>query len=157
MVTKVLFIGNRIAGDDGIGSRLYDELKDEPKLKDVKIIEAGVMGLDIISYFEETDRLIFVDAIHLENNKNIGDVILFSEDRLPKEVKVLSQHDFGLEQTLSLLRVAMPRLEKTNIIGIVVGDVKVMVRGLSKELEKNLGKIKDDVLNKIMMVVKSKK
>lgn len=150
MVTKVFFVGNIFASDDGIGPYLYSQLKDEPRLKHCELIEAGIIGFDMISYINESDTVIVVDAI--KSNKDAGSVILIGEDDeilSAQGMKLVSAHDFGVEQTAKVLRNYMPELKKIWVIGISVKDLQPFSMKLSEELLSKSEIIKSEVINMI--------
>jgi len=151
--TKVIFVGNIFGGDDGIGPYLYNELKNHPDLQKYELLELGVIGLDLLSFVEEGDTLIIVDAVH--SQKKHGKVILLEEKDLSKDIKLLSQHDFGVEQTVALLRASQPELKKMSIIGIQVGRLRSFSDTLSDEILKKLPQIKKDVVNFIIQIADS--
>lgn len=154
MAVKVIFMGNLIAGDDGIGPFLYHQLKDNHKLKDFKLLELGVIGLDIVSYIEENDKLIIVDAVHSEKKGEVGKVLLLEEKDLSKNLSLVSQHDFGVEQTTAILRTHYPKLKKIHLIGINVHKVKAFKDKLSKEIRKKIHEIKEKVIKYIIQIAK---
>ncbi len=151
MGVKVIFIGNPIAGDDGIGPCLYNELKREKQLDRYEMMELGVMGLDLISYVEDNDELIIVDAIH--SDKNIGKVVVLGMKDLLKKPLVVSQHDFGIEQTIEVLRRFKSGI-KTTVIGINVRQTKSFTNNLSEEIMKKMPKIREEVMAKIIGAAK---
>jgi hydrogenase maturation protease len=150
---KVVFIGNPLVGDDGIGPYLYTELKDTPVLKGFQLMELGVIGLDLISYVEDNDTLIIVDAVH--SKKDIGKVRILSEEDLTPDLSLVSQHDFGVEQTAAVLRAYKPELNSIKIVGINVSNIQVFHDKLSDELIQKMPIIKKDVLQSILQIAKS--
>ncbi|MBN1502369.1 hydrogenase maturation protease [Candidatus Woesearchaeota archaeon] len=152
MDVKVVFIGNILMGDDGIGPYLYNELKDYPKLKEVKMYELGVIGLDLINFIEKDDRLVIVDAVYSKGN--IGEVVLLREKDLSKDLKLVSMHDFGVEQTSTILRMYQPDLKEIKIIGIKVDKINRISDKLSDGLMKKIPKIKERVLSYILKISK---
>ncbi|MBN1157097.1 hydrogenase maturation protease [Candidatus Woesearchaeota archaeon] len=148
MKRKVFFIGNPLGGDDGIGPYLFKELKKHPKLKGFDMLELGVIGLDLISYVEDDDRLIIVDAVHSE--KDIGKVVVLKEEDLLKKPLVVSQHDFGIEETMEVLRMFKPGLKAVNIIGINVKRIRAFADKLSDEIMKKMPEIKEEVIERII-------
>ncbi|MCF7860719.1 hydrogenase maturation protease [Candidatus Woesearchaeota archaeon] len=150
MAVKVIFVGNIFGGDDGIGPTLYKELADHPALKDLTLMELGVIGFDMLSYVEDDDKLIIVDAVRLSDGTGKpGDVVLLNEDDLSQDLSVVSQHDFGIEQTASILRAFKPNLASINIIGIKVSNIKAFSDVLSKDLLSKMDTIKKDVISLI--------
>jgi hydrogenase maturation protease len=152
MPVKVIFVGNPICGDDGIGPYLYEKLKNYPELKNYDIMELGVIGVDLLSYVNDGDQLIIVDA--LEAKDNFGDVIVINEDKLLKKINIISQHDFGMEQTITLLREYKPKITQINLLGIKVKNVSDFTDKLSDELLDNITKIKKEVIINIQKLVK---
>ncbi|MGM5484631.1 MAG: hydrogenase maturation protease [Nanobdellota archaeon] len=148
MAVKVFFIGNMLGGDDGIGPRLYYAMKDDPELKDYEMMEMGVIGFDLISYIEEGDKVIIVDAIH--SNEKEGEVVVLGEEDLSPEMSLVSQHDFGVEETAAMLRRYSPELKKIHIIGINVTSTDSYSKELSENISKKFDKIKKEVSEKIL-------
>jgi len=154
MAVKIIFIGSPLGGDDGIGPVLYCELKGNPKLKNFELLELGVIGFDMISYVEDDDELIIVDAVRTNKKSDVGKIILLGEKDLKPDLSLISQHDFGIEQTALLLRVYKPKLKKINIIGIKVYKIQPFSDKLSKELLEKISEIKKNVLNQIIKITK---
>ena len=150
MVVKIVFIGNPLGGDDGIGPYLYNELKDHPKLSNYDLLELGVIGFDLLSYIGDDDKLIIVDAVY--SKRDIGKVRIVEEKDLSKDLSVVSQHDFGIEQTATILRRYKPKLEKINIIGVNVYKINAFTNKLSDEILGKIDEIKDKVINNIIKI-----
>lgn len=147
---KVVFIGNPLGGDDGIGPFLYQQLKDNPRLQGFELLELGVIGFDLLSYIDDNDTLIIVDA--LISKKDIGKVVLLEEKDLSKEISLISQHDFGVEQTAVILRRYKPTLKKIYVIGVSIRKTTAFTDTLSDELKKRITRIKKDVVEYIIQI-----
>jgi hydrogenase maturation protease len=157
MTIKVIFIGNPFGGDDGIGPYLYEQLKDNQDLKKYDMMELGVLGFDILNYVKDDDKLIIVDAVVIdekETNQSVGKVRILDEEDLSKDIKVISQHDFGIEQTAVILRKFYPQLKKISIIGININNIKEFSEKLSNELLDNIEEIKKEVKEQIIYLAK---
>jgi hydrogenase maturation protease len=152
MATKVFFIGNPLGGDDGIGPYLFKELERHPRLEKYEMMELGVIGLDLVSYVDDDDTLIIVDAIHSE--KNLGKVVILDETDLKSGPALISQHDFGVEETAKVLRRFKPRLKAIKIVGINVNSTKAFTNKLSGDIMKKMPRIKEDVINKVIEAAK---
>ncbi|MFH1849678.1 MAG: hydrogenase maturation protease [archaeon] len=151
MPVKVVFVGNPLGGDDGIGPRLYTELRDRPELKEFQILEFGVVGFDLISYVEDDDRLIIVDAVHSKGI--IGEVVVLKEKDL-SAVSPVSMHDFGIEQTAAMLRAYKPDISDVCVVGITVNNLKAFHDGLSDEITGQIPRIKEEVVRQILNCAK---
>jgi len=152
MPVKVVFIGNYVGGDDGIGPFLFEKLKDDKRLKDFELMELGVIGFDLISYVGDGDKLIIVDAVRAE--KNIGDVVHLKEINLSKDLKLISQHDFGVEETATILRSHYPKIKSIDVVGIKVNQPKAFTVGLSQALMDRIPEIKEEVIKLIIKISK---
>ncbi len=148
MGVKVVFIGNPLGGDDGIGPRLFAELQDDPRLSSCRLLELGVVGLDLISYVEPDDHLIIVDAV--KGAGRPGEVILLSEEDLRPGVRIVSQHDFGVEETAAFLHAYLPRLPPIHIVGIAVSEVREFSGALSEPLERQMPQLKEKVVKELL-------
>lgn len=152
MAVKVIFVGNPLGGDDGIGPYLFNELKDNPILKNFELLELGVIGLDMISYVNDYDKLIIVDAVRsgTDSKCEIGTVKIYDEKDLTPDFSLVSQHDFGVEQTAAILRFHLPKLKKINVVGISVQNVNAFNDKLSEGLIEKLPNIKEQVIKSII-------
>ena len=151
MVIKIIFIGNQLGGDDGIGPYLYNELKGNDQLKGFKLIEGGVLGLDLLSYIEENDHVIIVDAVHSSNAA--GEVFNIDKNDLLTQTSLVSQHDFGVEETFRVIRFFDPTI-RIDIIGIRVKQISAFSDKLSDEIIQRIPNIKLKVIKSIIELTK---
>lgn len=93
----VIFVGNRLMRDDGIGVHAYElfcKRYGEPEGVDVR--EVGCMSLDMIPYVERCDAIITVDAVD-GTGQPAGTVFRFSpEDMARHQGAMASLHDLKL-------------------------------------------------------------
>jgi len=59
-LTKIICIGNRFAYPDNFGILVYEELKKQ-NITDLEIIEGGVGGLSLMTYFDDEEKILIVD------------------------------------------------------------------------------------------------
>ena len=153
MNTKIVFIGNILGGDDGIGPYLYNnELKDHDQLKGFELIEGGVMGLDLLSCIEKNDHLIIVDAVN--SSDSVGEVFIINEKDLRNQTSLVSQHDFGAEKTCRIIRFFDPTV-RIDIIGICVKRISAFDNRLSEEILNKIPDIKEKVIKSIINLTKT--
>lgn len=149
--TKVVFIGNPISGDDGIGLFLYHELKKEKTLDNYELIEAGTIGIDLVSLIKNGEKVIIVDAIC--SSEEVGKVGLIDPKKLKPNTNLVSPHDFGVEETLALIKTIHPKT-RINIIGISIKEPKAFCDGLSKGLMTKMPRIKEEIIGLILKETK---
>lgn len=152
MPIKVFFVGNPLTGDDGVGPYLYGLLKDDPRLASCELFEVGTVGVDLISYVEDGDAVVIVDAV--QSPAGIGQVVVLDERDLLVSLP-LSPHDLGVEHTLALLRAFRPKLAGLTIVGIKADKLGAVRQGLSEQLLENIDRIKQQVVEHILEVSKS--
>ncbi|MFH1510223.1 MAG: hydrogenase maturation protease [Candidatus Woesearchaeota archaeon] len=135
-MAKVFFVGNRMAGDDGIALAVLDMLKDE--LAGVQMQEST--GTDIADMAEK--EIVVVDAF-------IGKPGEVKEIRLQEiaQNNPVSAHDLGAAQGIMLLKSIQPKT-KVRIIGIGIRKMQGY-GGISKEIRDKLPQIKKKVAAKI--------
>ena len=111
-------------------------------------MELGVIGFDIITYIEDDDNLIIVDAVTNDTQHNVGTVTIIKENELSEDLNLISQHDFGIEQMAPILR-NYTKLKEFHIIGITVSKTTSFSNALSDELLEKIEEIKENVINNI--------
>ena len=130
------------------------KLKDSLELSGFELLELGVIGFDLVSYVDDGDKLIIIDAI--KSDENIGKVEILEESDMIPNFKVVSQHDFGVEQTFAILRHYKPGLESFNVVGVNVKDIDAFSDVLSEEILGKIQEIKKDVVSKILNIAEDK-
>jgi hydrogenase maturation protease len=66
MRTLVLGVGNPLMSDDGVGVRVLEELsRRQPALDEVDYLDAGTLGLVLLSQVEQAQALLVIDAAQL--------------------------------------------------------------------------------------------
>ena len=89
-------------GDDGIGVRVVQELKERYRFPaEVEFLDGGTLGLDLLPRLEGVERLLIVDAI--ETGAAPGTVVRLCGDEIPVAMATkLSPHQMGLKDLLSV-------------------------------------------------------
>ncbi|MDO4502910.1 MAG: hydrogenase maturation protease [Coriobacteriia bacterium] len=93
----VVFVGNKLMLDDGIGPYAYEDLLEAYQMPDnVLLKEVGCMSLDLIPYVRDCDLVVTVDAV-LGTGEPAGTVFEFSpEDMARNSGANASLHDLKL-------------------------------------------------------------
>lgn len=67
MKTLVLGVGNILLSDEGVGVHAVRLLRERYRFpQEVEILDGGTLGLDLLPYVEEADRLLIVDAVQMD-------------------------------------------------------------------------------------------
>jgi hydrogenase maturation protease len=98
--TVVIGLGNPLMGDDGAGLVALEVLRDEWRLDDVELVDGGTWGMSLLPAIEDSDRVIFVDAIAAGGTS--GDIAVLERERLPIYfTRALSPHQTDLRDVLA--------------------------------------------------------
>ncbi len=104
---KMIFIGNPLWGDDGVGPYLLDLFSSRlgsggnAKWQGLPavILSGGTGGLNLLNFMDGANQIFFFDAINTQGKP--GDVYKIPASAL-EDWPAQSSHDFGLEQVLRL-------------------------------------------------------
>lgn len=140
MSIKVIAIGNVIMGDDGIGIRVLEKIRNRLEERGMECI-IGETDFDYcISKISKEDFIFIIDAAYC--GKNIGDVTVFSFEEYDLMKYGISQHGICLYNMLPLGL----RAVKGYIIGIEIKNVNFSIL-LTKEISDKLDDICENVIN----------
>jgi hydrogenase maturation protease len=139
--------GNLLLKDDGVGIYVLDELKKLKLPKNIKLIDAGVNVVQILSELNKFEKIIIVDAV--KANK-VGKLYRLKADKLRNlKSNLISTHNITLLHAFELLKILNKKsLNKIIIYGIGVRNIG-FGKGLSKELKKIMPKIVKKILEEI--------
>ena len=148
-IIKVLGCGNTLVGDDGVGIRVIERLQEMKLPENVEIIDAGVGGLAILSWIEDADKVIIVDAVQT-GNEPPGTVYEFTDTEMPpSDLFMLSLHDLNLVDTINIGRLVQKMPEEIVIVGVEVERVAEFTRDLTPAVEAAMPEVIDLVLKEI--------
>lgn len=104
-------LGNLLLGDEGLGVQALQRLLKRYRLPpEIEAIDGGVMGLELVNYFEGVDDLLVIDAVRA--GKAPGELVRLEGDDIPAMLAVkLSMHQVGLQEVLGVAELmgTMPR------------------------------------------------
>ena len=143
----ILGVGNILLGDDGFGVHLVHSLAEETFPPNVRILEAGVVGHQMIPLFREMDRLIVIDAVQAGDAP--GSIFRFApEDMEFRSERMVSLHQIGLIDVLRMAEWTGGRPE-TVIIGVQPKNVSSWSLELSEEVHAAIPKVKALILEEL--------
>ncbi len=142
-------LGNPLAGDDGIGSRLVGLLKGHPRLpENLDAVEGGTDLLRLAPMLERRPWVVLVDA--LPDPGQPGLLVRFDGDLDELEDRGGGVHHLSPVEALKLLRCLYPSLRALPVtfLGVTV-DSATISPGLSPALEARLDSLLDEVLDNL--------
>jgi hydrogenase maturation protease len=102
MSILVLGLGNAVMGDDAFGGRVVTELLRRFTLpSEVRVVDGGTLGLDLLPMLENTERLLVIDAIEMGSAP--GSIFRLQGEEVPRAfASKLSVHQMGLQDLLAV-------------------------------------------------------
>ena len=91
----VLGIGNVLMGDEGVGVHVLRRLEREPELTDVRLLDGGTGGINLLGEFDGVEAVILIDATR--DGSPAGTFRHRIIDRVADLPRGLGAHDFGLK------------------------------------------------------------
>jgi hydrogenase maturation protease len=144
----ILGIGNVLLSDEGVGVHVLNRLRNEYEFpEDVKLIDGGTMGLDLLPFFEGNDKVLIIDAVDLK--KDPGTIGSLAGDEIPRFLSSkLSVHQIGLPDMLFAAGLMGITPSEMCLIGI---QPKSMGYGteLSEEIKAQMEALLEQVLQKL--------
>lgn len=145
----VIGIGNLLMHDDGAGihaiNKLMKDYRFEPQ---IRLIDGGTMGSELLPIFESTKKVILVDAVNF--NKEPGFIgSIENDDILARLTTKLSMHHLGLTDVLSQIKLLGIEPEQIFLAGIQPEDMSEMTMELSDAVEQRLERLIEVVIIKL--------
>ena len=103
-LTLVLGLGNILLSDDAVGVRVAERLLDEYSFPpEVLVMDGGTLGLDLLGYVQDADRLVVVDALNVKAKP--GTMARLVDEEVPAFLAPkISAHQMGLVDLLAAAR-----------------------------------------------------
>jgi hydrogenase maturation protease len=144
----VLGIGNLLLSDDGVGVHVINKLENEFEFpENIRLIDGGTKGLDLLPFIEDSDRVLIVDAANFR--KEPGAIDTVEGDKIPAFLSTkLSVHQIGLPDLLFAAKLMEITPSEMCLIGI---QPKSMETGteLSEEVKNRLDVLTGKVLQQL--------
>jgi hydrogenase maturation protease len=133
----IIGAGTVIYQDEGVGvygARYIEENYDFTNF-DVTIVDGGVLGFQLMTYYQEYDKVIILDTITMDDS--VGSIYnLPSEELLGLGSYKQTAHEVEIVEMLEICSL-LEKMAEVNIIGIVPKDIEPVVIGLTPEMKEN--------------------
>ncbi len=135
-------------GDDGVGIYILEKLKNKDLPIHVELIDAGTGGLDILSFMENVDKVIIIDAI--SSGGEIGKIHKFTYQDLPDPASMhFSLHELGLVDVLKIGEQVISMPDDILIIGVEIERENQLNIGLTPKVNEAVPKVVEMVLDEL--------
>ncbi|HEY5948330.1 MAG TPA: hydrogenase maturation protease [Kofleriaceae bacterium] len=144
----VLGLGNVLCGDDGAGIVVVHRLRREWQLpRDVRVVDGGTLGLDLLALVAASDRVIIVDAVR--DDAPAGTLVRLSGDEVaPAVYERLSPHQIGVADLIAGAALVDQYPTDVVIVGVVPAMTDLQL-GCTPVVTASLGALLDKVLDEI--------
>lgn len=148
MKVAIVGVGNILLQDEGVGVQAIEKLRERFEFpEDVSIIDGGTMGLDLLPFIEDTDRLILIDAIDLK--KEPGSIGIIEDKKVPAVMKTkISPHQIGLSDLFAVMRLLEKEPERISVIGVQPKSVQTGTE-LSAQVRQSLNDLIGAIIDKL--------
>jgi len=123
--------------DEGVGvyAQKFIELNYEFS-QDITIVDGGVLGFKLMTYYQEFDKVIILDTITMKNEKS-GEVFnIPAEKLLGLGSYKQNAHEVEIVEMLEICSL-LDKMAEVRIVGIVPEDIIEVKYGLTKPLRDN--------------------
>lgn len=144
----VLGLGNILLQDEGIGVHAVETLrKDYTFPKNIRLIDGGTMGLDLISFIEGMDKVLIIDAVNIQ--KEPGAIVIIEDEDIPSFLSAkLSVHQIAFPDVLSALKLLGTTPVKMTLAGIQPQTIETGL-GMSEAVRKNFDRLIKTVIKRL--------
>lgn len=116
----VLGLGNTLLGDDGVGVKVVQQLRDNRRTPTgVRFVDGGTLSFSLLGDIENTDALIVVDAAQL--GESPGTVHIYrglAMDQFLLSKRTCSVHEVSLSELLDMSRLTGYLPSRRAFVGI---------------------------------------
>jgi hydrogenase maturation protease len=140
----IVGIGSTLMGDDGIGVRAAERLREAELPGGVRVVASGLIGVDLVYELEELEAAVIIDAADFRGEP--GEIKVASPDQIEDLgiERLGAAHSIGLAEALTMLKLtgADPVIR---LVCVQPKDVSPR-EALSPELEARLAAVCDAAL-----------
>ena len=131
---RVIGLGNVLHGDDGVGVRVAEALRQLPLPEDVEVITLGTQMLELIRLLAGCTAAVLVDAAR--SDAPAGRVaVQRAEELLQTETSGTSSHAADLRFALRSAQAEWGALPPTQVVAVAVTHIETFKTGLSPAVE----------------------
>ena len=138
MKTLVLGVGNLLLKDEGVGIHAIRALEKENLPSDVSLMDGGTGGLHLLSWLQDYERIIMIDAT-LDDNPP-GTIRMIQPRYASDFPPLMSAHEIGLRDMIEAMCL-VDNLPEIRLIVISAADISEVGIELSQEVQAALPEV----------------
>ncbi len=135
MSVAIVGIGNLLMGDDGVGVRVLEVLRQNYEFPpEVKLLDGGTKSIELLPYLEDARKVIFIDAVDV--GQAPGTVFDVSGSEVAEYFQnKLSVHQIGLPDLIGAMYLRGTVPEEMVLVGVQPSYTDLQW-GLTEEVQK---------------------
>lgn len=153
-ITRVIFLGGALHGDDGLGPYAFELLSKAEWPEKLELLNGGTGGMALIPLFKDCNHVVLVDAFFNDDVKP-GEILVVRNIRDDESIKVLDlnvgtfEHGGDAVSLLKLLPIYISEMPKISLIAISGIIFEGFSAKLSTEVENSIFKLEGIIKNLI--------
>lgn len=149
----VLFLGNILRGDDGVGIELLKRISKRDIPPNVVLEEGSTGGMILLGMLDEYESALIVDAVDT-GDKNKDFLIFYPSDILESEQDNISLHSVSIKDIIRFNEAMGVRVPEITIFGVQIDDIGEHI-GLSSKILNSIDEIEENLYREIIRISKS--
>lgn len=148
--TAVVGVGNPIMGDDGVGTRVIEELEslDDSQSEGIALAQAGTTAFFALEAMSGCEKAIVVDAISTGTEPGTIHRYRYADGAFAGEIPEMTMHDFSFAEALHAGRQAYDLPAELLIYGVEPARIEASME-LSEPVEKAVPELVELVLDEL--------
>jgi len=144
----ILGVGNLLFSDEGVGIRVAEALQDRYEFpENVRVVDGGTLGLNLLGVISEADQLIVVDAVRQGGEP--GSLYRLAGEEIPKRIRAKnSLHQVEFLEALTCCQ-ALDKIPETVIVGVEPEDITTMSIELTETVDARVDDLVEAVLKEL--------
>ena len=135
-------------GDEGVGIHALNKLQESYTFSpDINFVDGGTIGIDLIPYFEDCNKMIIIDAVDFQEKPGYIGILQNDEIKYRFNTK-LSLHHAGLSDVLSIIELQEIKAPDMVLIGVQPEKVEMGIE-LTKTISAKMDSVIQIMLNKL--------
>jgi hydrogenase maturation protease len=151
MKIALIGAGTVIYQDEGVGVFATKYIESNYNFnKDITVVDGGVLGFQLMTYYQEFDRVIILDTITMDDS--VGSIYnLPSDELLGLGSYKQTAHEVEIVEMLEICSL-LEKMAIVNIIGIVPKDIETVGVGLTNEIKTNFYQFVQTALDELTKI-----
>ena len=145
----VVGLGNRLRGDDGLGVKVVEKLKQKEWGNEVSILNIGSSPINYLQEISHSKKLIAVDAI--QGEKTAGSIYQLTLEEIKQQPhQTTNAHSYSLPQVIALAKETTDLPQEVTLFGLEPSNLQFadqLSSPIKKKLPQLIKKIKTTIKN----------